>query len=64
MFFAALGSYLSFYSFVIVGPCLLFLIENKNDSFKKVTLIIIFIIYIYIYIFFFFFFFFFFFLND
>ncbi|KAL6601076.1 PIG-U-domain-containing protein [Neocallimastix sp. 'constans'] len=39
MFFAALGSYLSFYSFVIVGPCLLFLIENKNDSFKKKKII-------------------------
>eukprot|EP00833_Pecoramyces_ruminatium_P005612 jgi/Orpsp1_1/1179644/evm.model.c7180000070189.1 len=35
MFFTACASYLSFYSFVILGPCLLFLIENKNDSFQK-----------------------------
>jgi len=36
MFFAALASYLSFYSFVIIAPCILFIIENKNDNHQKV----------------------------
>jgi len=50
MFFTALSSYLSFYSFIIIGPCLLFLIENKNDSFQKKKIIlkavILFILYV------------------
>jgi len=40
MFFTALASYLSFYSFVIIAPCILFLIENKNDSFQKKKIIV------------------------
>ncbi|OUM64729.1 hypothetical protein PIROE2DRAFT_20449 [Piromyces sp. E2] len=34
-----LSSYLSFYSFVIIGPCILFMIENKNDNFQKKKII-------------------------
>ncbi|ORX77774.1 PIG-U-domain-containing protein [Anaeromyces robustus] len=40
MFFTALSSYLSFYSFVIIAPCLLFLIENKNDNFQKKKIVV------------------------
>jgi len=40
MFFAALASYLSFYSFVIIAPCILFIIENKNDNHQKRKIII------------------------